>query len=100
MANPANKYIDHLLAGVFPILGGSKLHVVWTCGEEAVVDLATLIQHKKRFLPLAQPASFQAVRVEDWGATVEWACGIVMGSDQIRQMADDQGSVFRRRLAG
>ena len=98
--NPEMQYLNLRINRASPILMEQKIFIVWRNGEQAVLDFADIIQEDKHFHPMADPTVFQSVRVEDWGACIEWKCGVAMGSDQLRQMAEKQGSVFKKRKVG
>lgn len=95
--HPTDRYIDHTLVSVAPILGKQKLFLEWDTDEQAVIDFAELIQNHTRFKAMSTPAVFHAVSVVDWGAGIEWKHGTGMGSDQLRLMADQQKSVIHRQ---
>ncbi len=69
--------------------GQSVLVVTWDDGRCAEVDLGPIIAAYPALAPLAGPDAF-AVAAED-GWSVEWpACGIDLGSAQLRRWADEQ----------
>lgn len=69
--------------------GRSVLAVTWDDGRCAEVDLGPIIAAHPALAPLADGNSF-AVAAED-GWSVEWpACGIDLGSAQLRRWADEQ----------
>ena len=98
--NPEMQYLNLRISRVSPILMEQKIFIVWRNGEQAVLDFADIIREDKHFHPMVDSAVFQSVRVEDWGACIEWKCGVGMGSDQLRQMAEEQESVFKKRKVG
>ncbi len=99
--HPMAHYIALRINEVSAILKTTKLYIAWKNGEEAVVDFSDLISSNKHFKPLSNQKKFHAVEHASWGSCIEWECGIAMGSDQLRHMADEQDSVLhRQRLAG
>ena len=90
------EYIATRIVHVSAILSTQKLYIAWECGDEAVVDFSEMIAINKHCRPLSEPSLFQSVKHVDCGTAMEWRCGIDMGSDQIRWMADQQNSVFHK----
>ena len=97
LEHPTAKYINLRIATVSAILKTNKLYVVWKNGEEAVVDFSADIDHNTHFKPLSDPAKFQTVQTVAWNAGIEWNCGVGIGSNQLRSMADQQKSVIHKK---
>ena len=94
---PETRYNDHTLHMVTAIPDVWKVYAVWTNGEEAVVDFSDIIHESRkneRFRQLSDPNEFQTVRSVDWGGGIEWRCGVGIGSDQLRYMAEQQDTVI------
>lgn len=67
------------------------LVATWDDGRRAEVDLAPVIAARKVLAPLADPEIFHRIHIADDGWSVEWpACGIDLGSAQLRRWADEQ----------
>jgi hypothetical protein len=71
--------------------GQAILVVAWDDGRRAEVDLAPVIAARKVLAPLADPEIFHRIHLADDRWSVEWpACGIDLGSAQLRRWADEQ----------
>lgn len=92
--NPTAKYIDIRISQVSAIMGTQKLYFVWGNGDEAVVDFSEIIATNRHCKPMSEPSEFQTAKHVDSGTALEWDCGVDMGSDQIRWMADQQDSLL------
>lgn len=69
--------------------GRSVLVITWDDGRRAEVDLAPIIAAHPMLAPLADPDAFAVASKDGW--SVEWpACGIDLGSAQLRRWADEQ----------
>lgn len=99
LLHPALRFADLRVKFVFPIKGTTKLYAEWDNDDEAVVDFKNAIQTVKGFKPLENPEIFEKVHIESWGICIEWTDQIDFGSDTLRQMAEEQGSVFKRLVA-
>lgn len=99
--HPTDKYIDHTIQHVSAITGTQKVYAEWVNGEITIVDFSDLILKNKQFKTVSDPINFQTVKHIDWGHGIEWDCGVAIGSDQLRYMADEQDTVIhKQRLAG
>lgn len=96
--HPALRFHALRLRVVVPIKGTTKLYVEWDNGEEAVVEFKESIHRVKGFKPLADPKIFKKVHLGSWGSCIEWTDEIDFGSDTLRQMAEEQRSVFKREV--
>lgn len=63
-------------------LGDARLHLVWSDGTTADVDLAATVK-SKAFAPLREATVFATVQVGDWGHSLEWRGGVEMGADAL-----------------
>lgn len=95
--HPTDKYIHHTIQFVSPITGTHKVYVIWTNDEEAVIDISEIIYTNKHFKPLSSSAEFEKAESVAWGTGIEWDCGASIGSDHLRHMADQQGSVLHKK---
>jgi Protein of unknown function (DUF2442) len=69
--------------------GQSLLVVTWDDGRCAEIDLAPIIAAHPALKPLAHSDAFAVASDDGW--SVEWpACGIDLGSAQLRRWADEQ----------
>jgi hypothetical protein len=69
--------------------GQSALVVTWDDGRCAEVDLGAIIAAHPVLAPLVAPDAFPVAAQDGW--SVEWpACGIDLGSAQLRRWADEQ----------
>lgn len=96
--HPALRFLNLRLRTVTVIKNTNKLYVEWKNGEEAVVDFTESIQTAKGFKPLKDPKIFKKACVGSWGSSIEWPEDIDFGSDTLRQMAEEQGAVFLRKV--
>ncbi len=95
--HPALRFHGLRLRIVAPIKGTTKLYAEWENGEEAVVEFKESIQRAKGFQPLADPKIFEKVHLGSWGCCIEWTDEIDFGSDTLRLMASEQGTVVTRK---
>jgi lambda repressor-like predicted transcriptional regulator len=64
-------------------------------GKVYRVSLADPIQRISGFAPLTNPAMFSTAKMNDFGWTVEWDCGLSMASERLYQMGKEQsGKAF------
>jgi hypothetical protein len=66
------------------------LLITLTSGKSYRVSLAEPIAGVTGFDALRDPAMFETARMEDFGWTVEWACGSSMASERLYQMCKEQ----------
>ena len=66
----------------------NALHLVitWSTGETLDCDLSTTISRHASLAPLADPAVFSMVAVEEWGHGLDWPDGLDMGVDRLYQL--------------
>ena len=83
--NPEFRFTGSRMKIAKPIEKTTKVYVVWTSGEEAVVEMNE---------------NLSGLRLATWGSTLEWGDEIDIGSDTLRQMAEEQNAVIHRRKAG
>ena len=100
ISHPIARYTGLKMSTLSHISGTQKYFVTWTSGDQAVLDFARLIATDKHLDPLLDLEEFGSAKIGGWGSAIDWDCGVGMGSDQLRHMADEQNSVFRPRLAG
>lgn len=74
--NPNDK--PHILTDV-AALGANRLHLNWSDGTTADVDL-TVTLGAPAFARLRDPEAFSAVKIGDWGHSLEWDCGVDLGA--------------------
>ncbi|MGH6872040.1 MAG: DUF2442 domain-containing protein [Rhizomicrobium sp.] len=60
----------------------ATLSLKWSDGTRADVDLAALLRDKA-FRALRDAEAFAAVRVGEWGHSVEWPSGAELGADSL-----------------
>lgn len=70
------------------------LVITWSTGEILDCDLATMISRLAAFAPLADPAVFSQVAVEEWGHGLDWPDGLDMGADRLYQLCREQAGLF------
>ena len=82
-----------------PITHG-VLKVAWSDGYEGVVDLRTIMADGEIFESIRDPASFQNVRVENYGHSIYWGDegeeDVDFGCDRLREMAEEQAAMIAR----
>ena len=61
---------------------GSRLHLVWSDGTKAVIDLAETVA-KDPYAALRDSDEFATAKITDWGHGVEWRCGVDLGADSL-----------------
>lgn len=66
------------------------LEVRLASGKSYRVSLNEPMQGTPGFDALRDPAMFSTARMEDFGWTVEWACGLSMASERLYQMSKEQ----------
>ena len=92
--HPTDKYIGLRIIHVSAILETNKLYFIWENGDEAVIDFSELIATNRHCKSLSNSSEFQTARHIDNGTSLEWSCGVDMGSDHVRWMADLQDSLL------
>jgi hypothetical protein len=70
-----------IITGV-TVLGDTRLHLVWSDGTTADVDLSAALK-AKAFASLRDADTFATVRIGDWGHSLEWQDGIEIGADAL-----------------
>ena len=70
------------------------LVITWNTGETLDCDLATTISRLAAFAPLADPAVFSQVAVEEWGHGLDWPGGLDLGADRLYQLCREQAGLF------
>ncbi|HET9640428.1 MAG TPA: DUF2442 domain-containing protein [Allosphingosinicella sp.] len=67
------------------------LAATWDDGRRAEIDLVPIIAVRAVLAPLRDPDIFNRIHIAEDGWSVEWpACGIDLGSVQLRRWADEQ----------
>ncbi len=66
------------------------LEIRLASGKSYRVSLAQPMAETPGFDVLRDPAMFATARMEDFGWTVEWACGLSMASERLYQMGKEQ----------
>jgi hypothetical protein len=61
---------------------GHRLHVRWSDGPEAEVNLEPLLQ-RRAFCALTDEHVFAQAQVGDWGHSVAWPSGVEIGADSL-----------------
>jgi hypothetical protein len=71
--------------------GNSMLVATWDDGTRREIDLGPVIAARAVLTPLRDAEAFHRVHVAEDGWSVEWpACGVDLGSAQLRRWADEQ----------
>ena len=70
------------------------LVITWSTGETLDCDLATTISRLAAFAPLADPALFSQVAVEEWGHGLDWPGGLDMGADRLYRLSREQAGLI------
>ena len=70
------------------------LVITWNTGETLDCDLATTISSHAAFAPIADPAVFSQVAIEEWGHGLDWPGGLDMGADRLYQLCREQAGLF------
>ena len=76
------------------VIDAQHLVITWSTGETLDCDLATTISRHAVFAPLADPAVFSKVAVEEWGHGLDWPGGLDMGADRLYQLCREQAGLF------
>ncbi len=63
-------------------IGPSSLHLSWSDGTEADLDLAATLKNRA-FATLRDPDAFALVEVAEWGHGLSWPSGAEMGADAL-----------------
>ena len=74
--------------------GVQRLVIGWSTGETLECDLGDVIKHHSALAPLADPAFFSQVAVEEWGHGLDWPGGLDMGADRLYQLCREQAGVL------
>ena len=61
---------------------GPRLHLVWSDGAEADIDLGQWLQ-RPAFAALRDPSEFARVEIGDWGHSLSWPSGEEAGADAL-----------------
>ena len=72
---------SRIIVGVTAI-DSSHLHIDWSDGIAADVDLAAVLKDRA-FAPIRSSAALATVEVGDWGHSIAWPCGIELGADML-----------------
>lgn len=73
---------------------GFSLAVTWDNDETTDIDLTGLVHRSKHFSRfIGDPDAFKAVRVTDWGYTLEWENGLDWPAPNLQRMANEQRAV-------
>ncbi len=89
-----DRFFEYKVTMVEPILKTRKLFVAFNSGEQAVVDFSQAIAETKLGHKIQKWADFKKVKIGYLNAYIEWE-GYDTGTDTLRQMAEEQGTVFR-----
>lgn len=76
------------------VTGPLHLVITWNTGEILTCDLASILSHHAAFAPLADPAVFSQVAVEEWGHGLDWPSGLDMGADRLYQLCREQAGLL------
>jgi len=76
------------------VAGSQHLVITWSTGEDLDCDLAVMIKHHAVMAPLADPAVFSQVVVEEWGHGLDWPGGLDMGADRLYQLCREQAGLL------
>lgn len=80
-------------------LADATLNVAWATGVRSRIALGDLIEEYESLTPLATPGAFSKVRVEDYGFSVEWECGVGLSVDRLWRLAREQSGEAMRASA-
>lgn len=76
------------------VAGDLKLAITWNSGEIFALDLADTVKRQTAFAPLADPAVFAQVLLEEWGHGLDWPGGLDMGADRLYHLCREQAGLF------
>jgi hypothetical protein len=70
------------------------LLITWNTGETLACDLAATVSRHAALAPLADPAVFSQVAVEEWGHGLDWPDGLDLGADRLYHLCREQAGLF------
>jgi len=70
--------------------GKGVVVIEWDDGFKAEINLKPIITDHPVLAPLADPEVFQDIHLSDDAWSLEWACGIDLGSEQLYRWAREQ----------
>ena len=73
------------------IVGTMRVSINWTTGELIEVDLSK--QAVAPFDALQDPAFFNRMQVDEWGAGLDWPGGLDLGADRLYQLCREQAGL-------
>lgn len=76
------------------VTGTLHLVITWNTGETLDCDLAATISRHVALAPVADPAVFSLVAVEEWGHGLDWPGGLDMGADRLYQLCREQAGLL------
>ena len=76
------------------VAGDLKLSLTWNTGEIFVLDLTDTVKRQAAFAPLADPAVFAQVQLDEWGHGLDWPGGLDMGADRLYHLCRQQAGLF------
>jgi len=76
------------------VAGALHLVITWNTGETLDCDLASTINRHAALAPLADPAVFTQVAVEEWGHGLDWPTGLDLGADRLYQLCREQAGLL------
>lgn len=76
------------------VTGALHLLITWNTGETLSCDLAATLNQHAAMTPLADPAVFSQVAVEEWGHGLDWPGGLDMGADRLYQLCREQAGLL------
>lgn len=77
-----------------PLPGGEKIHVVFSSGEHAIINMADEIAKRKNLSPMKDPVFFAKCAILHDGHTLCWPGDIIMIWDTLYHLAREQGTLL------
>ena len=76
------------------VSGPLHLVITWNTGEILTCDLASILSRHAAYAPLADPAVFSQLAIEEWGHGLDWPAGLDMGADRLYQLCREQAGLL------
>jgi hypothetical protein len=73
------------------IVGPLRISIDWTTGETIEVDLSE--QAIAPFDALLDPVFFSLMRLDQWGAGLDWPGGLDLGADRLYELSREQAGL-------
>jgi len=75
-----------------------SVHIIWQDGKKASIKLDDMITKHQVMKPLMNMENFNTLHVGEWGWSIAWKGDIDIGTERLRQLAEEQQQHFRHTL--